>query len=121
MLPFLIVHDTPIRTELLFVQTTSTAAVKDRAGGGVHGQRKQISRLHEISEVTAADTEVNQAKDIGNKNDCKHDIEYAVPAFVAAGLIFLCSERGVESLVLRVCECSDSGRVIPVMNERCSL
>lgn len=72
-------------------------------------------RLHEVGEVTTANNEVNQADDVGNKNHHKHDIEYALPGFVAARLVFLCLERGVESLILGVYEyIVERGRVIPV-------
>lgn len=73
-------------------------------------------RLHEVGDVTTADTEVNQADEVGYENDRKYDIKYALPAFVTPRLIFLCPERGVESLILGVCECSDCSRVIPVFN-----
>ncbi len=67
--------------------------------------------------MTAADNEINQAKDVCDEDNHEHNIKCALPAMLTTGHVLSYSERSIESLILRVHEGGDRSGVVPPMYE----
>ncbi len=67
--------------------------------------------------MTAADNEINQAKDVCDEDNYEHNIKCALPAMLTAGHVLSYSECSIESLILRVREGVDRSGVVPEVDE----